>query len=84
MAQRSYKNQHLNFKTSELVQRWDEYDNKWVNASKPLGERAVIQYALRLERLIGQEKVRIVNRKYNPEFFWQLGFPLMFVFEINV
>ena len=69
MAQRSYKNQHMNFRTNELVQRWDEYDNKWVNASKPLGERAVIQYALRLERLIGQEKVRIVDSKNNPEFF---------------
>lgn len=69
MAQRSYRNQNLNFRTDELVQRWDEYDNKWVNASRPLGERAVIQYALRLERLIGQEKVRIVSRSHNPEFF---------------
>ena len=69
MTQRSYKNQANNFRTNELVQSWDEYDQKWVNRSRPLGERAVIQYALRLERLIGQEKVRIVSRQRHPEFF---------------
>jgi len=69
MTQRSYKTQARNFRTDELVQSWDEYDQRWVNRSVPLGQRAVIQYALRLERLIGQEKVRIVSRQSNPEFF---------------
>ena len=69
MTQRSYKNQASNFNTNELVQSWDEYDQRWVNRSVPLGQRAVIKYALRLEQMIGQEKVRIVSRQSNPEFF---------------
>jgi len=73
MAQHCYKNKARNFRTDELVQSWDEYYQKWVNRSRPLGERAVIQYALQLESKIGQEKVRIVNRRFNPEFFTKVA-----------
>ena len=69
MTQRVYKNQARNFRTDERVQSWDAYDQRWINRSVPLGSRAVVQYAVRLERLIGQDKVRIVNRQSHPEFF---------------
>jgi hypothetical protein len=69
MTQRSYKNQASNFRTDELVQSWDEYDQKWVNRTRPLGQRAVTQYAVRLESIIGIENVRVVSRQRHPEFF---------------
>jgi hypothetical protein len=57
--QRSYKNQHLNFRKNEKVQVRE--DGVWRDYTKACSSKLVIEFALRAERLYGIGNVKIVT-----------------------
>jgi len=67
--QRSYKNQAKNFQKNEKVQIRYGNEAEWEDYTKPLGSRQILEMIRRAIILFDRENVRIVNIKYNPEFF---------------
>jgi hypothetical protein len=61
--QKQHTNQHKNFGKNNVIQvRRDGPTGSWADWTKPCTQKLAVEFALKAERLFGQENVRWVKQ----------------------